>query len=166
MAIQRVFALVFPTKYERSRWFNFLKRRSQEAQHAREEKSGQKDSKAPSLGDFRLTGLASLVREVSVPRESRVIPLEIHDEALERVRRTYNLGAINQRFIEHKKKIYETSTRKIMSLTDLKNLPDPESSKTFASVKYSEDIDEEKILCFLDESNEEQNKAAGMKKKN
>lgn len=151
-----MFTCVFPTKFERNRWVAHLRAKltANLLQH-----QGNREAAATAKQPIKvtLTDLQRLVKDLPASRTVWVIRVETPaaDSPNEKVRQILNLGAVNRRFIDHKKKIYETSTRKIMSLTDLKNLPDVESSKTFVAVQYNEEVDDEKILCFMNESKDE-----------
>lgn len=156
VAYQRNFTCIFPTKFERNRWAAALKHKLTivHSKQAATEGTSLKPSQAVRLNPQEAQ---RLLREPDPhpPRTPITLTLTDSDAANDRVRNTLNLASVNKRFIEHKKKIYETSTRKIMSLNELRNLPDVESSKTFVTVKYSEEVDDEKIICFLDDSKDE-----------
>jgi len=155
-AYHRVFTCVFPTKFERNRWLSHL-RAKLSANVLRHQ--GSRDGFTPSKQGPKvaLTDFQRLLTDQPSTHRPWVIKVDppTADDANEKVRHILNLGAVNRRFIDHKKKIYETSTRKIMSLTDLRNMPDVESSKTFVAMQYNEEVDDEKILCFMNESKDE-----------
>lgn len=134
---------VFQTRFERSRWFEFIKSKIDDGVIKRNNEAQK---------GMQLYGLEDIVRKEQPNQTRNPLMVEVIDDAFDKVRKTLNLNAINKRFIEHRKRVYETSTRKVMSLNELRNLPDTDNSKTFVTVKYSDDKDDEKILCFLDES--------------
>lgn len=133
-----------PTKIERNRWLFFVSKFL----------NFQK-KKCEPIKEIKFELLKQTVKAKKHVVASNIIKQEPQNDPNEQIRKTLNLDFVNLQFILHRKKIMEGSTRPIINLVDLKNMPDVESSQTFTTTKFNDEIGEERILCFLDESDDE-----------
>lgn len=141
--------MIFPTKFERTKWLNLIKIFA---------KNG-KEFKKEQLKELKLDLFRQFINEKKSEKLASIIQIQTEESFGDKLRRTLCLDSINLKFIEHKKRIYESSTRQIMNLNDLKNIPDYENSNTFLSHRFNDNPDDEKILCFVDDSDGEDSKA-------
>ena len=149
------FVLIFPTKYERNQWFSFVKK------FLLDRKGKQKTK----LIEIQLDCLKNRenLKTNCVQMRTRVIKDLIMGTDFSGISRL-NLAIINTKLVDQRKKLYANSTRKTINLNDLRNMTDFDNSRTNLDLRFTENGEDEKILCFLDDSEAEETPVVALKK--
>ena len=141
--LSKTFVLVLPTRIERNKWFCALNVWI---------KGDLKEESSPAI---KVQYFQDLAQNNSLEKQSRIISVPNWKDLNYDIRIQYDLGVINMKLIEHNKKLRESTIRKVIDLNDLKNLPDTDESSAFINMKFSEQAEEENILCFREDSDDE-----------